>query len=198
MNQSRNHSPQLVLASASPRRRALLAQIGVDCSVQPVDIDEAVLPRETPRAYVERLALAKARACCERAGTDDVFLGADTAVVLDDAILGKPRDRDDAFGILRRLSGREHAVMTSVALVRGAKEAVRVNTSRVGFGDLSDAMIAAYWETGEPTDKAGAYGIQGRAGAFIHHIAGSYSGVMGLPLYETAALLREFGIISDI
>lgn len=188
-----NH-PSLVLASASPRRRELLAQIGITCIVQPVDLDESAFPGEDPRAYVERLALAKARAGRDRQAADAIVLGADTAVVLDGEILGKPRNRDDAFAMLRRLSGREHEVLTAVALASAARAAVRASTSRVGFADLSDVAIAAYWATGEPVDKAGAYGIQGFAAAFIHHVSGSYSGVVGLPLFETVELLREFGI----
>lgn len=184
----------LILASASPRRRKLLAQIGIACSVRPVDLDESAQPGEAPLAYVERLALAKARAGLDGQKADSVVLGADTAVVLDDEILGKPRDRDDAFAMLRRLSGREHEVLTAVALASRGRAAVRTSTSRVGFAPLSDAVIAAYWATGEPADKAGAYGIQGFAAAFIHHVSGSYSGVVGLPLFETVELLREFGI----
>ncbi|HEX7029844.1 MAG TPA: Maf family protein [Gammaproteobacteria bacterium] len=186
----------LILASASPRRRELLAQVGIACEAHPVDLDETVDPGETPAAYVERLALAKARVCRDLATTPDdaIFLGADTAVVVDGEILGKPRDREDAFSMLRRLSGREHEVLTAVALVRGGREAVRVSISRVGFADVSEAAIAAYWETGEPADKAGAYGIQGRAAAFIHHVSGSYSGVVGLPLFETVEMLGEFGM----
>lgn len=184
----------LVLASASPRRRELLAQIGITCTVQPVDLDETVHPGEAPRAYVERLAVAKARAGLDRQSSGTVVLGADTAVVLDGEILGKPRDRDAAFTMLRRLSGREHEVLTAVALASGAGTAVRTSVSRVGFAPLSDDTIAAYWATGEPADKAGAYGIQGFAAAFIHHVSGSYSGVVGLPLFETVELLREFGI----
>ena len=189
-----SNAPTLVLASASPRRRELLSQIGIACAVHPVDIDERVRPGETADAYVRRLALEKARACRELVGTDAVFLGADTAVVLDGGILGKPRDFDEARHMLGRLSGREHQVLTAVALVNATREAVRTSTSRVGFGDISDAAIAAYWQTGEPADKAGGYGIQGRAAAFVRHVSGSYSGVVGLPLFETVELLRAFGI----
>ena len=187
--------PRLILASASPRRQQLLAQVGVQCEVRPVDLDEIANPGEAPGDYVRRLALAKAHACRMLATTPDdgLFLGADTAVVVDAEILGKPRDREDGCSMLRRLSGREHEVLTAVALVRGDREAVGTSVSRVGFGPVADAMIAAYWETGEPHDKAGGYAIQGRAAAFIHHVSGSYSGVVGLPLYETVKLLREFG-----
>lgn len=193
MSERKSPVPPLILASASPRRRELLAQIGIACTVQPVDLDETAHPGEAPRAYVERLALAKARAGSVR-NPGAIALGADTAVVLDGEILGKPRDRDDAFAMLRRLSGREHEVLTAVALANEERAAVRTSTSRVGFADLSDDAIAAYWATGEPADKAGAYGIQGLAAVFIHHVSGSYSGVVGLPLFETAELLREFGV----
>lgn len=193
MSERKSPVPPLILASASPRRRELLAQIGIACTVQPVDLDETAHPGEAPRAYVERLALAKARAgSVQNPGA--IALGADTAVVLDGEILGKPRDRDDAFAMLRRLSGREHEVLTAVALANEERAAVRTSTSRVGFADLSDDAIAAYWATGEPADKAGAYGIQGLAAVFIHHVSGSYSGVVGLPLFETTELLREFGV----
>lgn len=196
MRRSHVNMPKLVLASASPRRRELLAQIGIECAAHPVNLDEIADPGENARDYVQRLALAKARACRDLGTTPDdaVFLGSDTAVVVDGGILGKPEDREHAFAMLRRLSGREHDVMTAVALVQGQREAVRISASRVGFAELSEKTIAAYWETGEPADKAGAYGIQGHAAAFIHHVSGSYSGVVGLPLFETVELLGEFGI----
>lgn len=188
--------PSLILGSASPRRRELLAQIGIDCEVHPVDLDEIANPGEAAPDYVRRLALAKAEACRALATTPDdaVFLGADTAVVVDGEILGKPRDRADFVRTMHRLSGREHEVLSGVALVRESRQAVQVCTSRVGFGPVSEAAITAYWETGEPQDKAGGYAIQGHAAAFIHHVSGSYSGVVGLPLFETVQLLRAFGI----
>lgn len=196
MNSEGREQPRLILASASPRRHALLAQVGVSCDPVPVWLDEIADPGEQPQAYVERLAVAKARACRDLATTPDdaVFLGSDTAVVIDDLILGKPESRRHAARMLRQLADREHEVMTAVALVQGEREAVRTSVSRVGFGPLNDTVIDAYWETGEPVDKAGGYAIQGYAAAFIHHVAGSYSGVMGLPLFETVALLRAFGI----
>lgn len=196
MNSQRREQPRLILASASPRRYALLAQVGVSCDAVPVGLDEIADPGEQPQDYVERLAIAKARACRDLATTPDdaVFLGSDTAVVVDGVILGKPDNRRDAARMLRRLADREHDVMTAVALVQGEREAVRTSISRVGFGPISDTVIDAYWETGEPVDKAGGYAIQGFAAAFIHHVAGSYSGVMGLPLFETVELLRTFGI----
>jgi septum formation protein len=165
-----------------------------------VAVDETPLPGEDPATYVGRLALAKARAGWELLTTRQSelrlipVLGADTAVVLDGIILGKPRDRNEGLAILAALSGREHQVMSAVALVAGERAALRVQESRVRFRALSQTEREAYWDTGEPADKAGAYGIQGRAAVFITGLEGSYSGVMGLPLFETAELLREFEI----
>jgi septum formation protein len=189
------------LASASPRRRELLRQIGVPFRVLPAAVDEAVLPGEAAAAYVARLAALKAAAGWARsrepghAGRGGVaVLGADTAVVLDGAILGKPRDRADGVGMLRRLSGRTHEVLTAVALHTAGGLASRISRSEVTFRDIDPAEAQAYWDTGEPHDKAGAYGIQGLAGIFVADLRGSFSGVMGLPLFETAALLREAGV----
>jgi septum formation protein len=180
------------LASHSPRRRELLAQIGVRHDVLPVDVDESLHPGEAPAAYVLRLALAKARAG-HALRPDRPVLGADTAVVVDDRILGKPLDRADGIAMLGRLSGREHRVLTAVALV-GAREETRLCVSHVRFRRIADAEAAAYWETGEPADKAGGYAVQGVGALFVESIAGSYSGVMGLPLFETGELLRHAGI----
>ena len=181
-----------VLASASPRRLELLRQIGLEPEVKPVDIDETPRPGEAAKDYVERLALAKARA----AGRNESrpVLGSDTAVVVDGDILGKPANADDAAAMLRRLAGRTHVVMTAVAVVQGDSEDVVTVHSEVGFAPLSEAEIRAYWMTGEPADKAGAYGIQGHAAAFITKVSGSYTGVVGLPLYETTRLLRRAGV----
>lgn len=186
----------LYLASASPRRRELLRQIGVAYRRLPVEVDETPLPGEVPGDYVARLALAKARTGWRTLGrrTPRPVLGADTAVVVDAVILGKPRDRDEGLAMLARLSGREHRVLSAVALADATRDAVRVQESRVRFRELTAAERVAYWNTGEPPDKAGGYAIQGRAAAFITELRGSYSGVMGLPLFETAELLREFGI----
>lgn len=183
------------LASRSPRRRELLQQIGVTFNVIDVDVRERRSQDETAQAYVTRLALDKARAGRTALSGDRVLpvLGADTVVVAGDRILGKPRDRDAANGMLALLSGRTHQVYTAVALVADG-EAVRVSSSNVTFRTLTDSERAAYWATGEPADKAGGYAIQGLAAVFISRIEGSYSGVMGLPLYETAALLQESGI----
>lgn len=186
----------LYLASGSPRRRELLTQIGVPFLTQIAPIDENALPGESPLAYVERLALAKGHAGLAALADSDgaVVLGADTAVVLDGRILGKPRDRADALATLQALSGRSHQVLTAVALVSRERQVARVVTSQVTFRSLTQAEIEAYWASGEPQDKAGSYGIQGLAAVFVSQLQGSYSAVVGLPLCETAALLAEFAI----
>ncbi|HKJ08014.1 MAG TPA: Maf family protein [Gammaproteobacteria bacterium] len=185
----------IYLASASPRRRELLAQIGVPAQRLAVEVDEALAPGETPERYVSRLALDKARAGwrASQRGADAPVLGADTVVVLDGQVLGKPRDRDDGLAMLSDLSGRSHRVLSGVALVQESREVVTVSASTVTFRTLSERERRAYWESGEPSDKAGAYAIQGLGAAFVSYLEGSYSGVMGLPLYETAQLLAEFG-----
>ena len=186
----------LYLASGSPRRRELLTQIAVPFLTQIAPIDENALPGESPMAYVERLARAKAQAglALLTDTADAVVLGADTAVVLDGRILGKPVDRDDALATLSALSGRSHQVLTAVALVSRERLESRVVTSQVTFRALRQAEIEAYWASGEPQDKAGCYGIQGLAAVFVSQLQGSYSAVVGLPLCETAALLAEFAI----
>lgn len=180
------------LASQSPRRRELLAQIGIRHDVIDVEVDETPRAGEAPAEYVLRLALAKARAG-HRLRPDRPVLGADTAVVQDDRILGKPLDRQDAAAMLAQLSGREHRVLTAVALV-GDREETRLSVSHVRFRPIDAAEAAAYWETGEPADKAGGYAVQGLGALFVESIGGSYSGVMGLPLFETGELLRRAGI----
>jgi len=185
--------PLLVLASASPRRRALLEQIGVPHRVQPVEVDETPRPGEAPEVLALRLALAKARAGAARAEGAPV-LGADTVVVLDGACLGKPAGRAEAVEMLCRLGGREHEVVTAVALADGEREATRLSVSHVRMRPITRAEAEAYWETGEPRDKAGGYAIQGLGAVFVEHLDGSYSGVMGLPLYETAELLCAFDV----
>lgn len=185
----------LHLASASPRRRELLLQIGVPHRRVDAPIDESVLPGEGAAAYVERLARAKAAAGLAALGAADAcVLGADTAVVLDGRILGKPADRAEGLAMLAALSGRNHEVLTAVAVADGSRCRARVVSSRVHFRTLAEAEREAYWATGEPLDKAGGYAIQGFAAIFVDRLEGSYSAVVGLPLAETAQLLAEFGI----
>jgi len=185
--------PSLCLASVSPRRRELLSQIGVTYTVAAADIDESVRGGETPRQYVTRLAREKALAV-RRAGQLLPVLAADTTVVLDGVIFGKPRDRADAIGMLGQLSGRTHEVLTAVALADAHAVKERLSASSVRFRQLASEECAAYWDTGEPRDKAGGYAIQGLGAVFIESLQGSYSAVMGLPLFETAELLRAAGI----
>ena len=186
----------IYLASTSPRRRELLRQIGVSYRLLRIEVDETPGAGESPDDYVARLALAKAQAGCAapRRRQPAPVLGADTAVVVADSILGKPGDREEGLAMLAQLSGREHQVLSAVALATPTRNAVKVQESRVRFRRLTLAECVAYWDSGEPCDKAGGYGIQGRAAAFIAELHGSYSGVMGLPLFETAELLREFGL----
>jgi septum formation protein len=186
----------IYLASGSPRRRELLQQIGVSFRVIGTDLDETALQGESPLAYVSRLAQAKATVGWERSrdlGRAPV-LAADTAVVLDGRILGKPKGLDDAMAMLLQLSGRTHEVLTAVALRSSSGIEGKVSRSTVTFRPIDPSEARAYWETGEPSDKAGAYAIQGYAAIFISDLQGSYSGVMGLPLFETAALLEAAGV----
>ena len=187
-------SVQLILASASPRRQVLLKQVGIAFRQQVAEIDETPLDNEAAEDYVVRLALEKARAVRQHSAADGLpVLGADTAVVIDGRPLGKPENLAHARQMLQLLSGREHRVMSAVALVKNRKT-VQLSVSRVWFRPLSENEIDAYWRTGEPQDKAGAYAIQGVGAIFIERLEGSYTGVMGLPLYETGQLLQEFGI----
>ncbi len=184
---------QVMLASSSPRRRELLTQIGVRFVVVAVDVDESPVMGELPEKYVHRIAALKSQRGREMAGSDLPVLGADTVVVVDGALLGKPRGRDQAIEILKRLSGREHQVFSAVS-IRSAQHLQALSKTTVCFRPLSDQEIIAYWNTGEPADKAGAYGIQGLGGMFVKRIEGSFSGVVGLPLYETSELLKEAGV----
>ncbi|KIC83602.1 Maf family protein [Pseudomonas sp. C5pp] len=184
----------LHLASGSPRRRELLTQIGVPFSVVSAPIDETPLPDESAPAYVERLARAKAAAGLACLEGPAVVLGADTAVVLDGRILGKPENRDDALAMLADLSGREHQVLTAVALSDGQRVHSLCVTSKVRFRAISAEEAQRYWASGEPADKAGGYAIQGLGAVFVTGLSGSYSAVVGLPLSETAELLGQFGI----
>lgn len=184
---------RVILASASPRRSELLAQVGVAHGVDAADVDESRRLDEPPEHYVARVARAKADAVAARHAPEVLIVAADTAVVIDGEPLGKPSDADDAARMLRRLAGRTHEVLTAVVVRRGLRTATRTVGTRVTFRPLSGAEIAAYCATDEPYDKAGAYAIQGRAGAFVSHLDGSFSGTVGLPLCETLALLATVG-----
>lgn len=198
--------PRIYLASKSPRRRDLLRQIGVQFDVltfrggergEDADVDETPEPGEDVERYVERLALTKAEAGMRRILWRKLprhpVLAADTTLEVDGEIIGKPLDAEDARAILQRLSGRKHRVLTAVAISDGARTRCRVSSSEVCFRTLTEDDIRRYIVSGEPMDKAGAYGIQGRAATFVEEIRGSYSGIMGLPLFETAQLLEVFG-----
>jgi septum formation protein len=187
----------IYLASRSPRRQELLGQIGVIFKVMEIDVDESVLDGESPRAYVERLARAKAEAGWQRIERDHLphapVLGADTTVALDGRILGKPADGREAAEMLAALSGRLHDVLTALAVKSGSRLETALSVSEVRFKTLTRDEIARYVATGECEDKAGAYGIQGHAARFVAGLRGSFSGVVGLPLYETAQLLERIG-----
>jgi septum formation protein len=191
-------APQLILASRSPRRAELLKRLQLAFSVRPVACDESIRPGESPETLVRRLAAAKADQAAQVGDSQLAVLGADTVVVVDDVVLGKPADRDAGLAMLQRLSGREHVVLTAVAVsaLRGADRDidVAVSSSRVWFADFDAALLERYWATGEGRDKAGGYGIQGIGGILVRRIEGSHSGIMGLPLYETEALLRAAGV----
>ncbi|BAV97195.1 Maf-like protein [Lysobacter enzymogenes] len=189
-------SRMLYLASQSPRRRELLGRLGLEFGLIDLDLPEQRQPGEPAADYVRRVAREKAGAGLLKvvANPSAVVLGADTEVVLDDEVFGKPRDAEDARAMLRRLSGRTHQVISAVSLVSPAREAQAVSVSEVSFAALDEGQIERYVASGEPMGKAGAYAIQGGAEVFATRLAGSYSGVMGLPLYETSKLLREFGL----
>jgi septum formation protein len=184
---------RVVLASASPRRRQLLDLIGIAHEVRPADIDESMRPREAPRRHAERLAREKATAIAKR-DPDLITIAADTIVVINRKVLGKPRDVDDAARMLALLSGREHVVTTAVAVSRGKKLRSAVEEVRVKFRRLRDDEIEAYIATGEPMDKAGAYGIQGYGATIVERIEGDYFAVMGLPIVRLVGLLRDVGV----
>ena len=187
-----NVSKKIILASQSPRRVALLKQMGIDCLVMPADIDEAVLSGESPSNYVLRLAQQKALAIVAKQQEYELpILAADTTVALDNNIFGKPENAEEAFNMLKQLSNSTHQVYTAIALAYKGKLETALNTTLVTMMPLSDAMINAYVATNEPMDKAGSYAIQGMAGNWIKRIEGSYTGVMGLPVYETALLLEK-------
>lgn len=185
---------KIILASQSPRRVALLKQMHIDCQVMPADIDEQALPNEAPADYVLRLAEQKALAVLQKLNSEHAdlpILAADTTVALGMAIFGKPENDVDAFNMLKKLSGSTHQVHTAIALAFSGQCETALNTTRVTMMPLSDAMISDYIATGEHMDKAGSYAIQGLAGNWIERIDGSYTGVMGLPVHETALLLNR-------
>ena len=187
----------IYLASSSPRRRDLLSQLGVSFQILDPEVDESIRGAETPDALVRRLAALKAdagRRLLDDKGSADLVLGADTIVVLDNQVLGKPRDAAHACELLTGLSGRCHRVLSAVALASADGTGMRLSESRVCFREVTRRECEAYAATGEPLDKAGGYAIQGRAAAFVRDLQGSYSGVVGLPLFETAELLREAGV----
>ena len=187
---------RVVLASGSPRRRDLLAMIGIGHTVIAADIDEAYLPGEEPRAHAERLAREKGDVVAER-NADALIISADTIVVIDGEVLGKPRDAADAARMLRQLSGRTHEVYTAVAVTRRGRTASGVEAVRVAFRPLSEDDIRNYIATGEPMDKAGAYGIQGYGATIVEWIEGDYFAVMGLALGRMVRLMRELGVRYD-
>ena len=199
-----SNKPQIILASASPRRAELLDQIGITYRIQVVDIDESKQPNETAELLVQRLASEKSQVVIKNtsaiirpnidSATDLPVLGADTLGVLNGQLLVKPRDFEHAKEMLTSMSGNWHEILSAVALSYKGQTRVKLNRCRVLFRQLSSDEIQAYWQTGEPQDKAGAYAIQGLAATFIERIEGSYSGIMGLPLFETSQLLEDFGI----
>lgn len=187
----------IVLASASPRRKQLLEQLGCTVHQQAADIDESVRPDETGHDYVMRMAKEKAQVIVERRPSPYAVLAADTVISLDGALIGKPADYLDACHIWRQLAGRQHQVLTGVALYYRQQSFFALSRSDVQFATLTEQQMQAYWHSGEPQDKAGAYAIQGIAAQWIAEIRGSYSGIMGLPLFETAQLLRKAGVRTD-
>lgn len=187
----------ILLASASPRRRELLDQIGVHYATVAHSADESARSKETPSAYVQRVARDKAISVAGRYPGRTV-LGADTAVVCDERILGKPGNREEARAMLASLSGRSHQVCSAVVLCRDSACRTALSVSRVTFRVIEAREIADYWASGEPLDKAGGYAIQGLGAIFVQHIEGSYSGIMGLPLFETAPLLSAFGVATAL
>lgn len=186
-------TPNLILASASPRRSELLKQIGLTHTIQIADVDETPFNREKPADYVLRVAHAKSLAIHQQEHKNAVILAADTSVVLSDTIMGKPENLQHAIAMLSRLSANTHQVYSAVS-IRGQKTQQILSVSEVTFRAISEQEIIQYWHTGEPADKAGGYAVQGLASIFIQSIQGSFSGIMGLPLFETAQLLANEGI----
>jgi len=189
--------PTVVLASASPRRRELVEQLGLTSRVQPADIDETLFSGEDSRAYVLRLSLGKARKVADQITTDEIVLGADTIVDCRGQIMGKPDSLQQSIGMLRQLSAQTHQVFTGVTLIRGSLVESFAVVTDVTMCSITEREMRNYWLTGEPQGKAGSYAIQGRGARFIETISGSYSNVVGLPLFETATMLARFGIRFD-
>ena len=192
----------VVLASASPRRTALLKQMNIAHTIHPADIDESPRPNETPQALVERLAAEKAQTvkteleALRSMTADTVILASDTLIAFDGQSVGKPIDKADSKRILRMLAGKQHEVLTAISALSNSRQQTQVITTSVTFAALTDEQIDAYWDTGDPADKAGSYAIQGIGGEFVVSINGSASAVIGLPLYETRQLLNAFGVVS--
>jgi septum formation protein len=186
-------SVQIILASSSPRRKELLDQIKVAYKVYPVDLDEAPLPHETPLNYVQRMAAEKSALCVAQLATETPVLAADTAVILGGVIMGKPKNETEALSMLTQLSGKTHQVYSAISL-RGREHGQAVSITDVTFRRLTKQEIVDYLHSGEPVDKAGSYAIQGMGSIFVESIKGSFSGVVGLPLFETAQLLAKQGI----
>ena len=192
----------VVLASASPRRTALLKQMNIAHTIHPADIDESPRPNETPQALVERLAAEKAQTvkteleALRSMTADTVILASDTLIAFDGQSVGKPIDKADSKRILSMLAGKQHEVLTAISALSNSRQQTQVITTSVTFAALTDEQIDAYWDTGEPADKAGSYAIQGIGGEFVVSINGSASAVIGLPLYETRQLLNAFGVVS--
>ncbi len=192
----------LILASQSPRRKELLTQLGYKFSCQSADVDESILANESPQAYVQRVATAKAQAIFTQLApvqqANSVVLAADTSVIVEQSILGKPQHFQDFETMFAALSNREHTVLTAISAQNYHQLTTKLISTKVFFKRLTTAEIQAYWQTGEPQDKAGGYGIQGLGGQFITRIEGSYSAVVGLPLYETVELLTQFGLVNPM
>ena len=186
--------PVLHLASASPRRRELLTALGLDFSYDGVAIDESALPGEVPSDMVLRLATSKARTAYESGEHPAPVLGADTIVLVDDRVFGKPASKEEALAMLASLSGRTHQVLTGVAVVANGELQTAISRTEVQFREIHPDEAEAYWQSGEPAGKAGAYAVQGLGGIFVSAINGSYTGVVGLPVFETVNLLRRAGI----
>jgi len=192
----------LILASQSPRRQSLLKQLGYQFSIVAADIDESVLPHESPSDYVLRLAQQKAQAIFAQLShqqqQENMVLGADTSVVIGNTILGKPDDYQQCLATLQQLSGNIHQVLTSIAVVSNQGSVSEVISTEVSFKTLTENEISRYWQTKEPCDKAGSYAIQGIGGQFVKKIEGSYSAVVGLPLYETSQMLAKLGLVGSL